>query len=308
MHESPIPIGSVLRVRLLLVSAGLSVSAVALIALYLYTLMDLSPRQWEGFAWVVGVLFAPAFLTHSWFQNRLWSPIGRCLDRRYEGRATPADLRVGFEAVSNLPIAEFRTGACIWSSAGVVVAASMAFFVGVTNAFSAAVIVAASTSGGLVMCIIHFYAVKRLLEPVREALALEVGESDGQPLRVRSVPLARKLLVSVTGVTLVLVLFAIFFAEVRSGRSIEGHAASIQSGYLGEVASELAHAGAADLELVGARARRIGIAERLLLLDRTGNRVVAGAANGLSPSELEAIRDFGLERGDSRGFNSPLIR
>ena len=96
MRESPIPTGRVLRARVLLLSAGLSLVSVLLIVLYLIALMDLSPKQWEGFAWVVGSLFAPAFLGHSWIHNRIWTPIVRCLDRRYEGRATPEDLRAGF--------------------------------------------------------------------------------------------------------------------------------------------------------------------------------------------------------------------
>jgi hypothetical protein len=68
------------------------------------------------------------------------------------------------------------------------------------------------------MCIFHYYIVKRILEPVRETLARDAGEANERCALVRRVPLVRKLLVSVTGVTLVLVLFGIFVAEIGSAR------------------------------------------------------------------------------------------
>jgi len=66
MSETPIPSGRTLRVRVLTWSAGLSLVSVLMIALYLVTLLQLSPGQWQGFGWVVGSLFLPAFLLHSW--------------------------------------------------------------------------------------------------------------------------------------------------------------------------------------------------------------------------------------------------
>jgi methyl-accepting chemotaxis protein len=286
-------------------SAGLSLSGVLLIILYLVTLLQLSPEQWKGFGWVVGALFLPAFLVHSASHKKIWTPIVRCLDRRHEGCASGDDLRDGFEAISNLPIDEFRSGICVWSGSGVFVAILMAAFFGVTDIFAGVIIAAASISGGLVMCIYHYYIVKRAIEPVREALARDVGEPNERRALVKRVPLARKLLVSVTGVTLVLVVFAIFVAELRSARGVERHVTRIQSAFLAEIALQVETDGALAIADSLARARRLGIADGLGILDSDGGEIVAGDLETVQASERAAMRESGLERGDSVAFHSP---
>lgn len=288
-------------------SAGLSLVSVLLIALYLVTLLQLSPGQWQGFVWTIGSLFLPAFFLHSWIHNRIWTPIVRCLDGRTEGRASRDDLRDGFEAVSNLPIAEFYSGVCVWAGAGILVAILMAVFFEVTGIFASVIIVSASISGGLVMCIFHYYILKRILEPVRETLARDVGESDERRALVRRVPLSRKLLVSVTGVTLVLVVFGIFVAELRSARGIEDQVTRIQGNFLAEIASRVEADGTLVIGDALERARRLGIADGLGILSADGGEVVAGDLDLLLASEMAAMREFGLRRGDSAAFHSPNV-
>jgi methyl-accepting chemotaxis protein len=288
-------------------SAGLSLVSVLMIALYLATLLQLSPGQWQGFGWVVGSLFLPAFLLHSWVHKKIWTPIVRCLDRRYQGRASRDDLRDGFEAVSNLPIDEFYSGVWVWAGAGILVAILMAVFFEITEIFTSVIIVAASISGGLIMCIFHYYIVKRVLEPVRETLARDVGEANERCALVRRVPLVRKLLVSVTGVTLVLVLFGIFVAEIRSARGVEEQVTRIQGNFLAEIAPRVEADGALVIADAVRRARRLGIADGVGMLSADGTEIVAGDLNGILASEMAAMREFGLRRGDSVAFHSPNV-
>jgi methyl-accepting chemotaxis protein len=288
-------------------SAALSLASVLLIVLYLVTLLRLTPAQWQGFAWIVGGLFVPAFAIHGWMHTKIWKPIVQCLDRRHEGSATSEDRRDGFEAVINLPIEEFYTGVCVWAGSGIVVAILMATLFGLSDFFAAAIIVAASVSGGLVMCIFHYYIVKRFLEPVRAALARDLGEPDERRALVRRVPLARKLLVSVTGVTLVLVVFGIFLAELRSARGIERHLTRIQGSFLAEVAP-LVEAGGPDVIAEAlVRARRLGIADGVGIVSADAGEIVAGDLEGILGPEIAAIRDFDPQRGDSVAFHSPNV-
>jgi methyl-accepting chemotaxis protein len=288
-------------------SAGLSLAAVLLVTGYLVTLLRLSPAQWEAFAWIVGGLFPPAFAFHSWIHGKVWKPIVRCLDLRGAGRASQDDIRAGFQAVSNLPVGEFQSGVCVWTGAGVVVAVLMAVVAGVRDAFATLVILAAAVSGGLVNCIFGYYIVKRTLESVRETLASDIGEPSERRALVRQVSLGQKLLVSVTGVTLVLALFAVFVTEIRSDRGVELHVTRIQRNFLAEIAPRTTVSDTQALEDALVRARRLGIADGIGIVSADGGEVIAGNLDGLLPSELAAMRESGLGRGDSVAFHSPNV-
>jgi methyl-accepting chemotaxis protein len=307
MSETAIPSGRALRARALAWSAGLSLVSVLMIALYLVTLLDLSRAEWRGFGWIVGSLLLLAFLLYSWVNKKNWASILRCLERRYEARASRDDLRSGFQAASNLPIYEFYSGVLVWAGSGILVAILMAVLWGVREFFTSVIIVAAALSGGLVACIFHYYIVKRLLEPVRETLAREVGEADERRALVRRVPLTRKLLVSVTVVTLVVVVFAIFVAEIRSGRGVEEQVTRIQGNFLAEIAPRVDADGAPVIADVARRARRLGIADGLGILSADGEKIVAGDLNGILASEIAAMRESGLRQGDSVAFRSPNV-
>ena len=57
----------------------------------------------------------------------------------------------------------------------------------------------AAISGGFVMCVFHFLVMKRLMEPVRNALAAEIADPDVRRNLVSLVPLGRKLWVAISG-------------------------------------------------------------------------------------------------------------
>jgi methyl-accepting chemotaxis protein len=142
---------------------------------------------------------------------------------------------------------------------------------------------------------------------VRETLASDIGEPSERRALVRHVSLRQKLLVSVTGVTLVLALFAVFVTEIRSERGVELHVTRIQRNLLAEIVPLTTASDTQALEDALVRARRLGIADGIGIVSADGGEVIAGNLDGLLPSELAAIRESGLGRGDSVAFHSPNV-
>ena len=295
--------GLAYRNGVLAYSAVLSLVAIALISLYLTSLLQLSPAQWKSFGWIVGVLFAVLFVAQSFLHRHLWAPLVHCLDRRAAGAATPEDLRAGFAAINHIPAASFAWGSFWWTLGGVLVAAGMRIFHETFGAFPAFVMVAASASGGFLMTIFHYFAIKRVLCPVRDALAAELGEPEERTRLVRRVPLATKLRVAVAGVTLVTSLFAGLLAHERAGRPLERTAVRVQSRFLEGVAADVA-AGRLSVAAAQVDAQRLGIAESVALIGADGTPR-AGDVAFLHETELAAVREG--ERGTSLGFDSPNV-
>jgi methyl-accepting chemotaxis protein len=69
----------------------------------------------------------------------------------------------------------------------------------------------------------------------------------------------------------------------------------------------MAEGGAPALEHARSEARRLGIADDLLLLDGAGREVRSGGREQLLRSELALLRELGVGAGDSRSFDSPHV-
>jgi methyl-accepting chemotaxis protein len=295
-----LPRGREFRARILAASALLSLGGILLICLYLVALLRLGDEQWRGFAWIVAGLFPVLFAAQAWVHHGLWIPIVTCLDRRAEGRATPQELRAGFAGVANLPTDMLVRGGGWWVLGGMLVAAAMHLRFAEFPWLSGAIMVAGAASGGFVMMVFHFLLMKRMVERVRNTLAAEAGRPEERAGVVRRVPLAAKLLVSITGVTVFTVVFTVLVAQVRSQRPAERQAARVQARFLDEWAPALAEDPQA-LAAASALAARLGIADALV-------RIEPGAAGPavLSRDELRAVA-AAPAAGDTTRFDSPHL-
>jgi len=302
-----LPSGREFRNRLLLVSGLLSAASTALIAIYLFALLHLSSEQWIGFGWIVAALFPVLFAAQGWSHRRLWAPIVRCLDLRREGACEREILEQGFAAVANYPLRMLLWGGFWWAVGGLLVAGSMRLRFESFTWTAFVTMQAAAISGGFVMCVFHFLVMKRLMEPVRNALAGELADPDVRRRLVSVVPLSRKLWVAISGVTLVTALFVIQLSQVRSAYPIEVRANDLHRRFLAGVAGSLAEREMAALEPAQAEARRLGIADDLLLLDSEGAMLLGGDPARLLPAELAWLREAGVAAGDSRSFDSPNV-
>jgi len=279
-------------------SLVVSVATVLLVSGYLAVLLQLPPEQWRGFGEIVGVLFVLLFTAVTAINHRLIAPIMKHLD------GDPgADAAQAFRSLSRLPAAMFLSGLTWWTLGGLLVASGMMLRFPGFRGFSFAVMVFAAATGGFATTIFMYFMLKHSFSSLLRTIALQLPDLALRRELTLRVSLRTKLLVSITGVTSVLVLFALFLAVVRAVRPLEENLSDLQGRYL----EELALAGAVpDLQAAEERGRRLGILDRLFAVDLGERPGTRGGEAFLSPEELSALARS-PEAGDGRSFDSPHV-
>jgi methyl-accepting chemotaxis protein len=290
--------------RVVSVSAVVSIATVLLISAYLLLLVRLPAEQWRGFSQIVAVLFVVLFAGTTRVNHSFLAPIVDHLRAEEEGRADERGLRAAFEAISRLPLRMFLAGIFWWTLGGVLVASGMTLRYASFQYFPFAVMALSAASLGFVSSIFMYFIFKSLLRETVVRFATEIGDPQLRGRLVRPLSLAHKLFVSVSGVIFVTVTFGMFLAFVEAGRRLESRSTEIQAAYLEEVAPALASGQAEAFEDAARRAQRLGIASALLLVDAKSGRTLAGPQDLLFEEELAWVRSAG-ERGDSAAFDSP---
>ena len=303
MEESH-PKGRSYQTRMLTMSAGLSLVAVALISLYLAALLHLSSAEWGRFAVLVCVGFVVLFALQARVHAGLWRPLVRCLDARADGRCDAAALRDGYAAIVSLPQRTFVYGNFWWLLGGVLVAAGMLIWSEGFRPYAAAVIVLASTSGGFLMAVVHYCLMKSRLHPMACRLAGELGDPELRAALAPRVPLFRKLGVSLAGVTLVTSLFAGLLANVQAEGPLEARDTAQKGAFLEVLAAQLESGEGLGIDGAAEQAASLRIAERLVLVDAERAGALETALPELDARELAALRKAGLDVGNSEVVDS----
>jgi hypothetical protein len=284
--------------RMFILSIGISLLTVCLTSGYLLALLQLSSEEWRIFGAVVAVSFVLLATAVNAVHRRLFAPVLASLDRR--GSMTPAECEEAYVGTLALPVRTFELGLVWWSLGGAVVAAGTGWLAPGVRLFECGVMIAAATSAGGVTSLFNAFLVKRMCSPVRRWLCVRVPDPDRRDSLVPRLPLARKLRTSIAGVTLVMVLFTLFLAQVRARRPLEEQLTRIQQAFLAEVLSE-GDVGPVALEEASARARRLGLAEEIRVVSRSSTQ-----DRKLASDELRLLRES-EGAGDSRFVDSPLV-
>ncbi len=277
------------RRQLIIGTLWLSVVTVAFISVYLVTLLDFSVAEWSHFGLLVGGLFPILFGLVIWSNSRLEAPILVVLRAEESGSATEQQIVAGFAALSRLPLAQSIAGLLWWCLGGALVAIGMKLQFDAIQVFPIAILCLASTSGGFIASVFHYFINKRLCGGLLDELGLRIGDEAVRRENVTRVTLRHKLLVSVTGVSVVIVVFAMCLAMVHSGAPVERNATRVQAAFLAAELRGLSSGMPLDAEAVATRARDLQIASQVLLLD---SAVPPGRRNSVAPLtdvELEVI-------------------
>jgi methyl-accepting chemotaxis protein len=218
------------------VALAVSVTGVVIMALYLAALLRMTPEQWSRFVGVVAGAFALLFLGVNLANLRIFAPILGALDG-WE-TADEAALRSAYRRVAQLPGLTFCVGEAWWLLGGIGVVAAMALLAPGFRWGQALVMVLAAVSGGLVVMIFHYFVQKRELTDLRVALARRLGRPAAREALIQPVGIRTKLLVAVTGVTLVVVVFTLLLADVQAQRPLESALGAVQGAFAEELVSE----------------------------------------------------------------------
>jgi methyl-accepting chemotaxis protein len=301
-QSGALPTGAQLYRRYQLLTGLSSVLSLGLISGYLIALLELTPAQWRTFFWFVAVV-APLLTAIQWLlvDPPVWRPMRAYLDGCGEGAVDGELCQRAFASTVYFPRYTFFWGLSWYSLGGAALAAWLYGLSGITG-YSAWVITTAAVTGGFVGILFHAFAAKSMLRPLRETLAGEIRDPDVRERLIRRLTLRTKLIGSVTAVTLVVVMFAIFLAQSRASRNIELFVVRHQAQLLAVAAPDLDD----SLDEIQPTQALEGLEIGFLLLDPEAAAVVDGPSDVLSWFELQTIREaIELEPfGDSRSFDS----
>ena len=299
MQSATLPNAAEFRRGLLLIGAALSGTGVLVVGLYFWTLIRLPDAQWWGFAQIVAVVFAVLFVGQDRIDRRRWQPIVAALQQREAGEIDPDTLRAGFSSAVNLPSRVQKVGPLWWLLGGFFVSGGMLLRYQTFTFFAGSMMFLGAVTGGFVTSVFMYYALKRWLAPIRDALAQEIGDPDVRAGLIERRPLRGKLLLGITGVMTCTVLFCVFAAHQRSIQPVEAHVARIHARYLEEAAVRFEWEGEAGLNVALRDALRLGVADALVVFDSDTLEVLQGESDLLHRDELMLILESGVEAGDS---------
>ncbi|MDH3686901.1 MAG: methyl-accepting chemotaxis protein [Myxococcales bacterium] len=241
-------------------STVVSVAAMALIVPYLLLLLRLPPEQWDSFYWVVGVAFVFLSTVIPIVNNRIFAPILEYLRRRGEADLPSDVVRAAYRRLMEMPAQTFLIGEGWWLLGAALVTGGMRWLFPDFGLWPALVMTAAAASGGLVVMIFHYFLSREQLAPIRVDLARRLGDPVARGALSTPVGIRTKLLVSISGVTFVVVSFTLFLTDVRSRRPIEAKITGVQSAFLEELGPQ---PGPAEVEAGDALAKRLEILDSI---------------------------------------------
>ena len=276
-------------IRVVGLSGLASLATIGIVTVYLVTLLRLPVEHWREFAYVVACLFPVLFTLVTLVNGRIMAPIIAFLAADERGEASEEQLRVAFQNLSNQPVWMSVAGVFWWTVGGLLVAGWMKLRFASFGWFPFGVMSMSAVTGGAVTTTFLFFLMKRAFRETVADMAARMGDSAARRDLVWRVPLRRKLIVSITTVTFAVVVFSMFLAIVRSSQSLEQNATRIQSSFLRSVVTAVESGGPAAVSALREEARKLSVAQKLVIVDRETGELVAGEREDLFPEELSQV-------------------
>ena len=297
-----LPTGNAFSRRVILRSWMFSMPALAIVLACLSTLLELTSEQWTWFLGLAAGYTLVITYPQQTMQKAMMAPIRHYLDRRPDAEPTHAERVRAFASAIDLPRKSAWMGAFGWIVPVTLISLAMMLRFELWGAFETAVVLLAGLAAGFVAASFLLFHVKRVTEPVREALAAELPDPQQRRAAVRALSVRSKLLVCATGVTRVPVVFAVMLSESTLGRSLEDFTIRWQARVLDRVAApldSLAFEEARELVLADGAVHPVPL--EVMLVDFSE----PDSSSFLEPGVLEHLRAK-VEAGDSRGDSALL--
>jgi methyl-accepting chemotaxis protein len=234
--SAELPTGRGFYQRVLLWSYVYATAALLLVLPALRNALELTAAQWT---WLLGCAGAYTLLIggpQMLLQRRMMGRVMAWLDARaqHEDRvAASGELaREAFADAIDLPRRSAWMGMLGWAVPVSLIVLAMELRWPTWTSFESASVLLAGFSAGFVAAIFLLFVVKRVCEPVRLALALEVADPELRNGLVRTTSVRAKLVVSVTTLAIVPAVFAGLLFHVMAVRSLEDFTTHWQLGVL----------------------------------------------------------------------------
>ena len=222
--------------------------ALAVLLACLFTLLELTREQWQWFIGAVGLytlVFTGPIMV---FQRRSVAPVVAWLDRRDERDLEEEATLAAFAASMSFPIRSAVLGILNWLIPTWLICAAMELRWERWSFFDSAVVQFSGLAAGFLAGSFLLFLCKVMIAPVRNALAVRVPDPGVRRSLIVPVSLRTKLLVSVSGVAILPVIFAVLLAHTEATRALRDFTIGWQVGALDAARARL-EAGAPDAGL-----------------------------------------------------------
>jgi methyl-accepting chemotaxis protein len=269
----------------------------------LFTLLELTREEWWYFMSAVAiytVVFSGPIMA---FQRRSVTPIVAWLERRQERDLPEATVRAAFAASMRFPFRAAVIGVANWVLPTVLICSIMEWRWERWSLIDSAVVQFSGIAAGFLSGSILVFVCKRMIAPLRNVLAVAIPDPDVRRSLAVAVPLQSKLLVCVTGVTILPVIFAVLLAHTQATRALRSFTIGWQMEQLDAARARL-EAGEAPTALPTAEAGEIPVPIEVGLLDfRRAREKTIGAK--LAPDILDSL-ERSVAGGNARGDSARL--
>ncbi len=226
MSSNQLPRGAEFRRRAIGQVGAFAIPAVAIVFVGWIGILDLGEAEWK---WLLGLVsfggVAGGAVAWLWL-CRILAPVCAHLDGWREGptqreptRKNPP--RLAFAAVLDLPRRSAWVGSTAWMASTPAIALAMRVRFAEWSAFDAAVVTLSGVGVGFLVGCFIYLGVRRVAQPVREAVASEFADPAERRALTHHVSFGRKLLAGAIGGALVPLIFGLLLAQAKATRSIE---------------------------------------------------------------------------------------
>jgi len=279
------------------------IAVVTLTTLYVWALLRFSHDQWMAFWRAVAIAYPVALVAASYVTRRTIAPLLVCLDQWAQAKATPESIREAYRAASSLPQRNFVQGIGWYVGGSSLVAFLTWLGSDGFQVFSGLIIVASTSSVACVVLVFNYFALQRLVTPIRERLGHEIPDPAERRSLVYMVSLATKLRIGLMGSTVAIVFFVSLLAVVRASRPVELFASRAQGVLLQTLEAAGPSGLGTALEAARQSGRQLGVASELVLLDADRVKISDGPPDALPSEVIESIAK-GSASGDSTEIDS----
>ena len=232
MTQSALPTGRSLMLRMHALTVLTPLPALGVLLACLFTLLELTREQWLWFVGAVAVytlVFSGPIMA---YQRRTLTPVAAWLDRRDAPGVPDEMVRAAFAASMRFPFRSAVIGALNWLVPTWLICAAMELRWERWGFFDTAVVQFAGLAAGFLAGSFLVFLCKRMIAPVRDALAVALPDPVVRRSLVVPVSMRTKLLVCVTGVTIMPVIFAVLLAHTEATRALRDFTIGWQDGVL----------------------------------------------------------------------------
>jgi methyl-accepting chemotaxis protein len=200
-RSTSLPSARELRLLVLKLESIVAFPALAVVLVYMSTLVDLGAREWRFLALASALYGGACVFAVEPLRRRMQAPLRRLAGVGPESPAEPEEWRAAFACVIRLPREMMRLTLACWIAAGPVICllmSAMGFdaWLREERVFGVAM---AALAGGLSTMSFSYFAIKRGLAGLRERIVAEIPDAAERRSLVAPITLTRKLQYAVAG-------------------------------------------------------------------------------------------------------------